>query len=444
MNRADHEIIQRVLDGSISQKEFAAFQVRLRKDPELAKLYGEYALLNHTLYEEYADKKITTRPGPVSKSSGSRGLLLLASAAVIVLSAAWFYQKIEGGATFSAIAKSHFSEDAVWRIEGASRTAGDSLELGKGTILRLTEGTAELSVGPAATAVIEGPSTLTVVSGETLRLEDGRGRFHLAKGGGKLEVVTPSMSAVDLGTEFGIEARPGKSDELHVFTGKVEMRVNGRHETTILSEGEGARVAGDDGIERFPADENHFTKGLIHFETLLGGPFVKDDWRQDYGYFSISGDRIEGENYAVFRKLPRPEPDGGRDVLLVSLDVVEPAKGRFLTDGWAGMSFFSKGAEVLFFGDSYGPERTWSLDVKQHIPIIIPSEPVTGARMVTLRYDRKNGGVSLHAGGLPLAPAFCSGTIPPGTVFDEVRLGASSSAALAVRSLVIRVGGENR
>jgi len=73
--------------------------------------------------------------------------------------------------------------------------------------------------------------------------------------------------------------------------------------------------------------------------------------------------------------------------------------------------------------------------------VILPGNPVIGPRKVTLRYDRKTGDVSLHEGSVPLGPAFCSGKLPAGVTFDEVRIGASSSAALSVRSLVILGGG---
>jgi hypothetical protein len=96
----------------------------------------------------------------------------------------------------------------------------------------------------------------------------------------------------------------------------------------------------------------------------------------------------------------------------------------------------------LFFGDSFGSERSWSLDVKQHIPVIVPALPVRGPRTVTLCYDKTTGAVSLHDGGVPLGAAFCAGKLPEGLDFDEIRLGASAGAALDVRSLVIRAGGE--
>ena len=61
---------------------------------------------------------------------------------------------------------------------------------------------------------------------------------------------------------------------------------------------------------------------------------------------------------------------------------------------------------------------------------------------MTLRYDASSGTVSLHEGGLPLKPAIYTGKIQPGTRFDEVRLGASAGAALAVTSLQVLSSGE--
>jgi hypothetical protein len=289
--------------------------------------------------------------------------------------------------------------------------------------------------------MIEGPSTLTFVSTQSLHLAEGRGRVRLEGSGGHLEVTTPSMSAADLGTEFGIETHRDGPDELHVLEGKVSMRLNGKNERHVLVAGQAGRVAGTDGIERFAADESRFRKDLGQFQTLMTAPFMKADWRIDHGTPSITGDRIDGVNYSIFRRFSQPEPGGENSVLLATLEAKPPASGSFHTDGWAGMSFFSKGVEVLFFGDAFGPERTWALDVKQRIPIILPGNLVVGAKTVTLRYDQKSGEVSLHEGRLPLGPAFCSSKLPPGTAFDEIRIGASSSAALAVGSLTLRVGG---
>ena len=134
-------------------------------------------------------------------------------------------------------------------------------------------------------------------------------------------------------------------------------------------------------------------------------------------------------------------PDAASPVLLATLSIAQPATGSFHTDGWAGLSFFRGSEELLFFGDSFGPEKTWSLDVKQRIPVVLPGQRLVGPRTVTLRFDRRSGAVSLHEGGLPLGPAFCEGRLADQLTFDGIRIGASSSAALAVSSLVIRAGG---
>ena len=440
MKRTDHQMIQQVLDGSISPATFDGFQQRLRTEPELAKLYGEYALLHHSLCEEFEDQPVNDKVVAVSRRTFSARIGWLVVAAAVVLLAAIFYRKSAGGVG-PVVAAVQFSPDAVWQIEGASLVGGSSVNLLQGATLQLLQGQARISPSPGASGLIEGPSTLTFVSRESLHLAEGRGRFRVEKSGIKLEVTTAAMSAVDLGTEFGVETRRDLPDELHVLDGKVRMRINGNREGEILNTGEAGRVLGTDGIERFPADGNRFATSLSEFETIVSGPFVKADWRVDYGSPSISEERIEGLNYAVFRRLPTPEPDATKPVLLATLEVESPSNGEFHTDGWAGMSFFSKGTELLFFGDAYGPERTWSLDVKQRIPVILPGNPVLGAGKVTLRYDCKTGAVSLHQGCVPLGPAFCSGKLPTGVSFDEIRLGASSSAALTVRSLVILSGG---
>lgn len=442
MKRTDHQMIQQVLDGSISQAAFDGFQQRLRVEPELAKLYGDYAMLHHSLCEEFEGQPVTGKVVPISRRTFPASIAWFAAAAAVVILAVSIYLKsAPGGHPVPLMAAVRFSPDAVWQIEGASPVGGSSVNLDQGATLQLLQGQASLSPCPGVSGLLEGPSTLTFVSPESLHLAEGRGRFRLEKPGGKLEVTTASMSAVDLGTEFGIETHRDRPDELHVLDGKVRMRINGNREGEVLSAGEAGRVSGADGIERFAADGNRFAKSLSQFESIVGGLFVKSDWRVDYGNPSISQDRIEGLNYAVFRRLPKPEPDESKPVLLATLEVERPSNGEFHTDGWAGMSFFSKGTEVLFFGDSFGPERTWSLDVKQRIPVILPGNPVIGPRKVTLRYDRKTGDVSLHEGSVPLGPAFCSGKLPAGVTFDEVRIGASSSAALTVRSLVILGGG---
>lgn len=439
MKRADHHLIQQVLDGSISQEAFAGFQQRMRTEPGLAKLYGEYALLNHSLCEEFEDQPIDSTPVPISRWSFPAWIVWLAAAAVLV-AAVSLYRK-GGVKPMPVMAAVQFSPDAVWQGTGVAPDGASPASLALGATLQLLQGQASISTSPTASALIEGPSTLTFVSPESLHLAEGRGRFRLEKSRGQLEVTTPSMAAMGKAGDFGIATRPGAADELHVFDGTVGMRLNGTGEIRTLSAGQAVRITGADDVEPFAADASLFQSRLSGFLTVMTAPFIKSEWRMDYGNPAISADGIDGVNYSIFRRLLQAEPSGNHLVLLATLETKIPSTGSFHTDGWAGLSFFSNGKEVLFFGDTFGRERTWALDVRKGIPVTQPAERLVVAKTVTLRYDRRTGEVSLHEGSLPLGPAFRSGTIPPETTFDEIRLGASSSAAFAVRSLSLRVGG---
>ena len=251
MKKADHQLIQQVLDGSISPTAFDRFQQRLRLEPELAKNYGDYALLHHSLCEEYEGQQPSGNIVPVTGRAFSAKYVLIAAAAAIALLAGVFYQKSFSGVTPGpVVAAVRFSPDAVWQIDGSSKSSGESIGLPQGATLQLLHGQASIAPGPDASAMIEGPSTLTFVSTQSLHLAEGRGRFRLEGSGGRLEVTTPSMSAADLGTEFGIETHRDGPDELHVLEGKVSMRLNGKNERHVLIAGQAGRVAGTDGIER--------------------------------------------------------------------------------------------------------------------------------------------------------------------------------------------------
>ena len=443
MKRADHHLIQQVLDGDVSQEEFARFQQRMREEPELMKHYQDYALLHHTLCEEleHGHAEMAAR----AESGGRTFHLpwLLAAAAVLALTAlAWQILPWLGRHPVEDVAVITFSVDAVWQIDGESRNLGGATGVSAGSKLHLRQGRASISTEPAVNAVLEGAAEMAISSANTLHLESGRGYFHSKGTGGGLTVSTPRLTAMDSGTEFGIETQPEIPDEVRVMEGKVRIVSKSGNETTELLAGESARVPTTGPIERIPPDPRPFAKGLGRFKSVLSGPFEKAQWRVAYGTPSITGSRIDGDNYAMFLSLSGIEPALGSTVMLATLDIGKPLNGEFHTDGWSGLSFFSEGSEVLFFGDSYGTGPVWSLDVKQSIPVIVPENPVSGPGVITLRYDPRSGDVSLHEGEVPLKPAFCSGKIPPHTHFDEIRIGASAGAALAVKSIHIRVCGD--
>ena len=114
------------------------------------------------------------------------------------------------------------------------------------------------------------------------------------------------------------------------------------------------------------------------------------------------------------------------------------AAPSFHTPGWAGLSLYQDGYEICFFGDSYGREETWSLDVKRRLLPVMPSPFVTGPRTMTLRYDRRDGSIEIHEAPEPGEQPLVRSKILPGLNFDQVRIGASDEATLALASVTVR------
>jgi hypothetical protein len=446
MNKADHDLIQDVLDGGVRPAAFASFQERLRTEPEFSVLYREYALLHHSLCEEFEAVPISLKAAsyqPARKAKPSRMPVVLGGlgiAAALVLSVLVFRKPpapVESAPTF---AKATFSEDAMWEVQGEHKPVHGVITVKQGGVIILHQGQAKLELNTSATALLEGPAALTFVSDESFHLERGSGRFRLSTPGKNLTVTTPTLTAVDLGTEFGVIAHPDKADELHVIEGRVRMSLKGKTDGPVLTAGQAGRIIHPNAIERFDADESRFKDGLIAYEPLQIDHFDGKSWDIRHGEPSFTRLRITGRDFQAFRPLPSRMPDRQKPILLATMTVETPDDGEFHTDGWAGLSFLRENKELLFFGDSHGGDKTWSIDIKQDAPVVLPEELKSGPATVTMRYDFHTGEVTLHEGGFPLPPPFCTAQLPPGTTFDEIRLGASPDAAIAVSRLELRLG----
>lgn len=445
MKRADHQLVQRVLDGEISRENFDGFQDRMREDPELIKLYGSYASLHHNLNEEFedgqSDSLTTAGRQPILRALR---VPLIIAAFVAISFVAWFLpQWFFGEKNSGDIALASFSIDAAWRIDGPAKILGGATALTTDSTLHLLEGRASIALKPSVSALVEGPASLRFPSAESIDIIKGKCLIQQSGRDNKLIVTTPQFASIHSGTNFGIIVDPvQKSDEIHVIDGNLEVLPREEGNATQLVKGDAIRSSNGAAITRLPSQTINFANRLDRFNTQIAMPFHKSDWRIHYGAPVISETRVEGANFAILRKFESPLPLTENSVMLITLQCAEPTVGKFHSDGWAGLSLFSKGSEMIFLGDPYGPGSSWGLDVKDAQPPAPRATSTTGSASMTLRYDASSGTVSLHEGGLPLKPAIYTGKIPAGTRFDEVRLGASAGAALAVTSLQVLSSGE--
>ena len=445
MKRADHQLVQSVLDGKISRESFDDFQKRLREDPELIQLYGSYASLNHNLNEEFEDGQTD----PLA-TNGQQPMLRawripLAIACVLAIAyAAWILpQSFDGGKNSADVAIASFSIDAAWRIDGPSKILGGTTALSTDSTLHLLAGRASIALKPSVSALVEGPASLRFPNAESIEILKGKCLVQQSGRNNKLVVSTPQFAKISSGNCFGIFVdAEQKSDEVDVIEGNLEVLPREERIATQLVKGDAVSSVNGAATTHLHRQTRTFANRLDRFNSSELMPFRKSDWRVSYGNPNITETRIEGANFAIIHKFQSSLPLDKNSVLLVTLQCAEPSVGKFHSDGWAGISLFSQGTEMLFLGDSYGPGSSWGLDVKDAQPPAPRATATAGSASMTLRYDASSGTVSLHEGGLPLKPAIYTGKIQPGTRFDEVRLGASAGAALAVTSLQVLSSGE--
>jgi hypothetical protein len=431
MNRNDHHLIQQVLDGDVSRETFDVFQQRLREESELLKLYGDYALLQHTLIEEFEGGRAAGihLMEPVRRNTAAPTAVAIA-AVLALLAVVWFTRPWLDKSASADVALLTFSVDAVWRIEGPSRSIGGATGVGGESVLHLDYGRAGISLSPTVTALVEGPAELTFRSGEALFMKSGKGYFTVGGNGGGLTLETPRVKVANFGAEFGIEVPVAGAEEILVSAGEMRIVSQTGNGEVLLAAGDAAQISARGAFGCFPADGRRFAKALGRFRSV----------GSDFGSPRVLGNPANQEIRDGLLRLPEFLTGPDSSVLLTTLDLGSSFGGDVADDGRSFMSFFSKGSEVLQFGDPSGADASHADGDKQQTQVILPERPVDGLRNVTLRYDPRTGDVSLHEGGLPLGTVICAGKIPLGSSFDEIRLGASSGSVETLKAVDIRVG----
>lgn len=154
-----------------------------------------------------------------------------------------FVARFESGRSGSAVPR--------WSGEGTGGMHADGW-MQPGEFL-LGEGRALLAFNSGATALLEGPARFRLESNNRLFLHEGRLVSEVPLPAQGFTVNTPSLTAVDLGTRFGITVAAGGDSELHVMEGLVAAsRSSGNTTSTLVREGNAVRA---DNRTRSPLEE---------------------------------------------------------------------------------------------------------------------------------------------------------------------------------------------
>ncbi len=285
MNRRNVESqLQGLVDGTLSAAERAALLSRIKSDPLLLETYCEYAQIESAL------RRITASEGalwaePLGAIYGNGGhskrwivkvAALGAAAALILLAAVHYFivPAMQGAVAYRLTPGSTCEVSHPVAGKGQQPEPGT---LGIGTRVVLTQGTVELRFPSGIRAIVRAPADLTLNAKQQLDLDRGVAWFHVPPSAAGFRVQTPEMMLCNLGTEFGICARPNQADEIHVLKGKVEVHTR-RESSTVetLSQGEARAVGSTGRMQMIGVEPDHFLTRLASTIPYLHWSFDGD------------------------------------------------------------------------------------------------------------------------------------------------------------------------
>ena len=248
------QLIDRWLDGEITELEFGALNSCLSENPLARQTFVEQVQLHSLLRKRHRENAslqtgLAVKPPdsllesrPLLRSSGGRRLPGLKSVVVAVTAAVGLVLLAQGvndrkllvppgGArprdVSPPVPAASASLAAVGRIEMATAEVG--LAAWKNGILypgdrvRFDRGFMRLRFLVGATVVLEGPADLEIASAMRTILHAGQATADVETSGHGFTIATPTADIVDLGTKFGVRVQDGAKSDVVVFEGEVDV-----------------------------------------------------------------------------------------------------------------------------------------------------------------------------------------------------------------------------
>ncbi len=139
-----------------------------------------------------------------------------------------------------------------WESGTLPTESGARLGIGR---LRLAEGVARVVFDNGAELRVEGPADIELQAGNRCTLHAGRLVAHCPETARGFFVDTPSASLKDLGTEFGVSVTDGKTADVQVFEGRVDVTHGKTGQVEKLLTGRGMRFTPDAATALDPKSE---------------------------------------------------------------------------------------------------------------------------------------------------------------------------------------------
>ena len=271
MTRSDLDhAIQSSFDGTLSEAECLELRAVLKSDPAARALYYEYAGLQQSLVfrisgfspidvaRGFADIRLRIQNRRTKRVS------MTAAAAVII--AALVAMQLIFVSDPPVIATYEVAPGSVFTIESVGSGEGATEGLSEASVVKLTQGSFELVLRDGTRGVVEAPAKFQLRDEKELDLSYGTVWVRVSDEGKGFRVKTPEFLVTDLGTRFGVRSLQNAADEVHVFSGSVEVSTPSGTKETLVG-GEARLRISSKRLLSIPVAPGHFLTELptVHF-----------------------------------------------------------------------------------------------------------------------------------------------------------------------------------
>lgn len=184
------------------------------------------------------------RPGALRIKYGLWAAVLLVGLLVGITLILHWQRRPSVAATLTSIFQAQWNDGSANPVAGGQLRVGEEIDLKSGCVA--------MRFADATQLIAEGPVRMKLTGASAVELLDGKINVKMQAGQSGFSVVTPDCRVTDLGTEFGVDADAAtRSTDVHVFSGRVRVAVDGAVPQTV---GIGGLAHAAAGVVRVKAD----------------------------------------------------------------------------------------------------------------------------------------------------------------------------------------------
>lgn len=262
--------IQELLEGTLPESRWPGLREELMNSEQARRLYCQYARMQSLLRQRGRGIESLTSPIPIipmedlirERRRKSTRVAMFAAAALLLITLVTmrliFLPEVQPTLTFAQAPGTLLTV-----THDSSAEAPEGMVMEKGSRLQVSQGTIELQFGSGVRSIVQAPADITLHEDDTLYMHEGIAWFHVPAEALGFMVKTHDLNIVDLGTEFGVFARPDQHDEVHVFKGKIKVTATRiRKKSATLVAGEARRIDPVGRLDTVPTRATAFLTSL--------------------------------------------------------------------------------------------------------------------------------------------------------------------------------------